>query len=622
MHVLYEESGSFKAGTVLAETEASLQVEAPHGKRSKVKAGAVLLRFEHPAPGELLREAEAYASGIDTDFLWECCGEPDFGFQALAGEYCGHAPNAVEAAAILLKLHSAPMYFHRKGRGRYRAAPPETLKAALASQEKKRRQQQQIDEWAQQLRDAILPEAIRAILPELLYKPDRNKHETKALEKACEESSLSPARLIERAGGLPSSHDYHLNRFLFECFPKGTSFPSGSDAAPAEGLPLAPVRAFSLDDAMTTEIDDAFSLTPLEAGKLRIGIHIAVPGLGFAPGSLIDAVARERLSTVYMPGRKITMLPPEVVERYTLAGGRACPALSLYLDIREHDWAIEREHTALEQVPIAANLRHQQLDTLDQAFLAGSIPQLAFAAELHGLWRFALAREAARGKPSAAQDRPDYNFHVDEDPEHGERIRITERRRGTPLDKLVAELMIHANSSWGRLLDQNGLAAIYRVQSNGKVRMTTAAAPHQGLGISHYAWATSPLRRYVDLVNQWQLLALLRSESAPFAHNEQLLSVVHDFETTYATYADFQGRMERYWSLRWLLQEGVSVVTAEVLRDNLVRIDGLPLYTRVHSLPALAPGTRVELGVDAIDLLDVEIRCGFRLARSQQTVSE
>lgn len=616
MHVLYEESGSFKAGTVLAQTDASLHVEAPHGKRSKVKAANVLLRFDHPAPAELLREAETYASGIDTEFLWECCGEPEFGFHALAAEYCGHEPNPVEAAAILLKLHSAPMYFYRKGRGRFRAAPPETLRAALASEEKKRRRQQQIDEWARELRAGALPEPLRAILPELLYRPDRNRNETRALEKACEESGLSPVRLIERAGGVPSSHDYHLNRFLFECFPKGASFPELPDAAPAEDLPIAPVHAFSLDDAMTTEIDDALSLTRLDSGRSRIGIHIAVPGIGFAPGSALDAVARERLSTVYMPGRKITMLPPQVVERHSLAEGRDCPCVSLYLDVRDEDWTIEREHTALERVPIAANLRHQQLDTLDQAFLSGSIPQLEFAAELHRLWRFALSRESARGKPSAAQDRPDFNFYVEEDPESGPRVRITERPRGTPLDKLVAELMIHANSAWGKMLDQNGVAAIYRVQSNGKVRMTTAAAPHQGLGISHYAWATSPLRRYVDLVNQWQLLALLRGEPAPFAHNEQLLSVVHDFETAYAGYADFQGRMERYWSLRWLLQEGTSVVTAQVLRDNLVRIDALPLYTRVPSMPTLAAGTRVELAVDAIDLLDADIRCSYRAAIS------
>jgi exoribonuclease-2 len=227
----------------------------------------------------------------------------------------------------------------------------------------------------------------------------------------------------------------------------------------------------------------------------------------------------------------------------------------------------------------------------------------------------ALVLEAARGKSSVFQDRPDYTFHVEND-----RVTITERRRGTPLDKLVAEMMIAANSTWGRLLDERGIAAIYRVQSNGKVRMTTSAAAHQGLGTSHYAWSTSPLRRYVDLVNQWQLLALLRSEPAPFSRNsDMMLAAVHDFEDTYAAYDEFQGTMERYWCLRWLLQEKVETAGAQVVRDNLVKIERLPLYVKVPSLPPLATGSRVEVAVTAVDLVNVELQCEFRRSLESST---
>src|SRR6185503_3317817 len=219
MHVLYEDSGSFKSGTILADNDSSLQVEAPHGKRSKVKAASVLLRFDEPPPAELMR--------------------------------------AAEAAAVLLKLHSAPVYFHRKGKGRYRAAPPDTLKAALAGQERKRRQQEQVDDWAGQLQRGELPDALRAILPELLYRPDRNKAETKALEQASEQAGESALKLLERAGAVPSTRDYHFNRFLFEQFAHGAGFPEGIAFAEPGGLTVSQVRAFSLDDAATTEIDDA-----------------------------------------------------------------------------------------------------------------------------------------------------------------------------------------------------------------------------------------------------------------------------------------------------------------------------------------------------------------------------
>ena len=618
MHVLYEESGSFKVGTVLADNDASLQVEAPHGKRSKIKATAVLLRFNEPAPGELLREADAFAAGMETDFLWECCGPEEFGFESLAKEYCGRLPKPVEAAGILMKLHSAPMYFYRRGKGRYQAAPADTLKAALASQEKKRRQQQQVDAWGQRLAQGQFPEELRPLLPELLYKPDRNKLETRALEAASQKTGLSAPRLLERAGALRSSEDYHLGRFLFEFFPRGTGFAQGLEVAEPADLPQGGAAAFSLDDAATTEIDDAFSLAELDAERMRIGIHISAPGLGFGPGSPLDGEARRRLSTVYMPGAKITMLPPEVVERFTLSEGHRRPVVSLYLDVRQQDFTVEKEHTVIETVPVVRNLRFQEVNALDEAFKAGAVPAgVPYASALHRLWRFAEAREAARGKPSSMLERPDYNFHVEHDSPLGERITITERTRGTPLDKLVAELMILANNTWGKLLDSHDTAAVYRIQTNGKVRMSTAPAEHQGLGVSHYAWTTSPLRRYVDLVNQWQLLALLRGERAPFARNsEALLAAVQDFETTYAAYAEFQWRMERYWCLRWLLQERLSVATAEVVRDNLVRILRLPLYIRVPSVPALPAGTQVQLEIQDIDLLGAEVRCRYRPSQS------
>jgi exoribonuclease-2 len=191
VNVLYEDDGTFKVATVLADGENSLQVQAPHGKRAKIKVKDVLLRFPEPGAADLLAQAETLAGGIETDFLWECCGGEEFGFAELAREYCGRAPSAVEAAGILVKLHSAPMYFHRKGRGRYRAAPPETLRAALAGIERKKQQQLQISAWAEELASGALPEEFLPLLAQLLYQPDRNRAETKALEEACARTGLS-----------------------------------------------------------------------------------------------------------------------------------------------------------------------------------------------------------------------------------------------------------------------------------------------------------------------------------------------------------------------------------------------------------------------------------------------
>jgi len=479
MNVLFEEDGAFKAGTVLADNNTSLQVELPTGKRSKVKAANVLLRFDAPAPAELLDRAETEAQDIDTDFLWEASPVAEFGFEDLARDYFGHAPVPSEAAGVLLRLHSAPVYFHRKGKGRFRKAPPEILQAALAGLEKKRAQALAIERMAAELQAGRLPPEFPPLLGQLLYKPDRNRPETKALEAACTESGLSAPRLLERCGAIASSHDYHLGRFLHEFFPHGTDFnvPYVVPAIDLSALPLAAVAAFSIDDAHTTEIDDAFSLTAKVGGGWRVGIHIAAPGLGIRPEDALGGMARSRLSTVYMPGRKITMLPDEIVERYTLAAGRECPAISLYLEVAA-DLRVSIGETRLERVPVVANLRHHDIEPVfNEATLAGELPEFAFGKELRQLWEIATVLEAGRGKQGVNQT--DFNFVVDWSvaTEQGPgRIDIAERHRGSPLDKLVAELMIAANATWGRVLADAGIAALYRAQTAGKVRMTSVAA--------------------------------------------------------------------------------------------------------------------------------------------------
>jgi exoribonuclease-2 len=611
MNVLYEEEGEFKVGAVLSQSPASFQVESPHGRRSKIKAANVVLSFERPSGAELLAEARKFADGLDTDFLWQCRKGAEFAFHDLARDYVGREPVAVETAGVLLKLHSAPMYFYRRGRGRYQAAPEETLRLALAGAEKKRRLQEKIAQWAAQLARFECPPELAALRAELLYAPDRAKPESKALEQACAQTGLSSARLFERCGLLPDSHDYHLGRFLHEFHPRGEQFaPHAAPVLPAD-LPLAEAVVFSLDDFGTTEIDDAFSLSRVSEDELRIGIHIAAPALAFAPASALDAIARERLSTAYMPGRKFTMLPEDTIAALSLDEGTERPAVSLYLNVGAHDFALRGRHTRLERVRVAANLRHAQHDALNAAFEAarpGGALGLPFEEELHTLWQFALALEARRGKPSVNAANLDYLFRVEQG-----RVEIEARKRGAPLDKLVSELMILANNSWGEVLAERDVAAIYRVQAAGKVRMSVHAEMHEGLGVGSYAWFTSPLRRYVDLVNQWQLAAAVRGGRAPFARNsEALLAALRAFEVVSARYDEHQRAMEQYWCLRWLEQEKVTEVQALVLRENLVRFERLPLVVRVPSLPELEPGARVRLAIEALDFIERRVDCMWR----------
>jgi exoribonuclease-2 len=172
--------------------------------------------------------------------------------------------------------------------------------------------------------------------------------------------------------------------------------------------------------------------------------------------------------------------------------------------------------------------------------------------------------------------------------------------------------MIVANSTWGGLLAEQGVPAIYRAQTGGKVRMTTSPLPHEGLGVKQYAWSSSPLRRYVDLINQWQLIACLNGDTPYFgAKSDALFAAMRDFDLTYSAYAEFQRGMERYWCLRWLRQEGVLGIDATIRRENLVKLDHLPLIQRVPSAPELKTGQRIHLSVESIDFLTLELNCRY-----------
>jgi len=629
-YALFEESGKFLAGRVLSEADASIQVELESGKRVKVKSANVMLRFDKPAPAELVAQAQAQAAEIDLDLAWEFAPAEDFGFADLARDYFDASAGLVQQAAALFRLFDAPHYFRRIGKGQFRKAPEETVKAALLAIERKKQVAAQIEAWATELAGNQCPAPVREQLFKILFKPDKNGPEYKAVVEASRRAHRSPLDLLKDAGAIDSPYQFHWRRFLFEEFARGTGFPA-LDAPPIKDeLPRAAVAAFSIDDSQTTEIDDALSVQGLGSGVVTLGIHIAAPALAIGPDSAIDKVARDRLSTVYMPGWKITMLPDSVVEAYTLAEGRDCPAVSLYTRFDEATLAVLGSETRLEAVPIVANLRHDKLDAfVTEATLTGEAPaDYPFAPELAFTFRLArhlkAAREVVRGKPELF-NRPDYNFKLQRaegrdpgaEPDGSETVLISERRRGAPLDLIVSEAMILANSTWGGWLAELGVPGIYRSQASlapgVKVRMGVKPAPHAGMGVAQYTWATSPLRRYVDLVNQWQIIACARhgrtaALAAAFKPKDAtLFSIISGFDTAYAAYNGFQNGIERYWTLRWIEQNGVTELDAAVLKEGLVRADTLPLVFRAAGCDGLPRGTRVRVRVDGIDLLTLDL---------------
>jgi len=626
MYALYEEAGKFHAGRVMSEADSSMQIELDSGKRVKVKAANVLLKFDKPQPAELISEAQTLARDIDLDLAWEFASDQEFGFADLARDYFDARAGLAQQAAALFRLFEAPHYFRRLGKGNFKKAPEETVKAALLGIERKKQLLAQIEAWATELADGSCPVPVREQLYKILFKPDKNGPEYKAVVEAAKRSQKAPLDLLTGAGAIDSPYQFHWKRFLFEHFPKGTGFPPLDAPAIREPLPMAAVRAFSIDDSQTTEIDDALSVQGLGTGSVVFGVHIAAPGLAISPDSPVDKVARDRLSTVYMPGHKLTMLPDEVVQVYTLMAGRDCPAVSLYVTLNEDTLEVTGSETRLDRVPIAANLRHDQLDgVITEATLTGAAPaDYEFAAELAFAHRLArhlkAAREVVRGKPENF-NRPDYNFRLESalegEPRGDETVSITTRARGSALDLIVAEAMILANSTWGGWLADHGVPGIYRSQASMapgiKVRMGTKPAPHAGMGVAQYTWATSPLRRYVDLVNQWQIIACARhgrtaALAAPFKPKDTaLFAIISGFDAAYSAYNGFQSAIERYWALKYLDQEGITELDAAVMKDGLVRADTLPLVFRALGAEALPRNARVRVRLTGCDLLTLDL---------------
>ena len=646
MHLLYEEGGDIRVATVQSASGTgdaeSWQATSLSGKKIKLKAKEVWLRFEKPEPQALMDQANTLSKEIDLQFLWDCAPDEEFGLVDVAQEYFGAQANIPQQTALAIALQGAPVFFRRKGRGRFQRAPLEQLQAGLAALERKQKELEQQTAWQEELVAGIFPESLKSQANQLLFSPDKNTLAYKALIAACTQSGESPAQLMIRCGAIGSPLQYHQGMFLKAHFPQGAEHDESLvveqavlDAAILE-LPLAEVSAFSIDDSGTTEIDDALSVTALEGGGHRIGIHIAAPGLVIAKDDALDKVARTRMSTVYFPGDKITMLPDTVIAQFSLDEGAARPALSIYVDI-DSAGVVDKESLQLraEMVPMVANLRLENVEHLvTEESLVDQSANYAYRQELSVLWTAAKLLHAGRQEQRIANGlraeqlgvldpnalARDFHFQIKE-VDGEQRVEISPRQRGSILDTIVAEWMIYCNSASGRLLADHGLPGLFRTQKGWgplRTRMQTTPGPHEGLGLDYYAWCTSPLRRYSDLVNQWQLIAIAKhgitaKMVAPFPPRDAaLMGIAADFEACYSAYGEYQDRLEKYWCLRWINQDATpKQVFVRHLKEGMSRVEPVPLHLPVPELATHPRMTRAEVNIADVDLL--QLTAGVRV---------
>src|SRR3546814_2103866 len=164
-------------------------------------------------------------------------------------------------------------------------------------------------------------------------------------------------------------------------------------------MPLADVTAYSIDDSSTIEVDDAPSVSEQDGDCATIGIHIAAPVLAVTSDSYLHKLARSRMSTVYIPGLKIPMLPAELISAFSLDAGQAKPALSLYVKANIATGELLSWETRLERINVRENLRHDTLDAVvTEEALDDPDSALPYGEWLRPLWRLAQHLSAQRDR--------------------------------------------------------------------------------------------------------------------------------------------------------------------------------------------------------------------------------
>lgn len=544
---------------------------------------------------------------IDTGLLFELIENTDeyIPICDLANLYFGDNYQEVQMTALLFALAKQKIDFDNHSDGSFKkstdaereekqlitnqaalaAAEFETYYSSLQMAYLNKHDNQELPNWLSKL---SVHDTIR-----LVNRPDKNSTMVKAINQLCLETNLSTLELLHKIGKIPNLADFFVAVFMADNFPKGIKHTT-SNYQSKSFTQNSVIDVFSIDDSTTTEIDDAFSVQITDNGYI-IGIHISAPALN---PELLDNVA-DNISTIYYPGAKLTMLGPDIIAKYSLDEGVTIAVVSIYFTL-DHELTIQSYDSCVEEVTIKDNLR---IETLEQLFNSENLEiehGYPYETELKILYNFANKLEEKRGKPSVNNLFIDYNFSFEE-----QKVTLTPRVRGNPIDKLVSELMILANCTWGRMLTNAFIPAIYRVkQANFPVRMTLTPDSHIGLNVDYYTWSTSPLRRSADFINQHQIIHLVTGSKNYFtATNPHLLEVVENFDNKYAKYIEFQDKMERYWSLCYLLQENISELIGTFLFKSKVQLEGLPLEIDTHGSILQKPkGSQIKVRVFNINL--------------------
>jgi len=491
------------------------------------------------------------------------------------------APNGDHQSAVMRALFNDRLYF-RFDPGRFFPNSTEQVERLIAQRDEQARRQRIIETGGDWLRrclahsgptaaDAREPgagEFLDVLKSYYLFEKESPDHSLAKgmLERAGLDQTDELFALLVKAGVFAEDENVELHRLDAR-----VEFPSEVRQAAAEVTGAArPLQAdsrrqdltglnlFTIDGQSTLDFDDALSLEVTPEG-LRLGVHIVDVAQVVRKGDPLDREARRRGSSIYMADQRIPMLPPALAEGLcSLKAGEVRPAISTVVDLSP-----ELDVRGYRVLPTIVRVK-SQLSYFDVNLLADQDPTVVHLRSIAR--KFREARLAAGAVHISV---PEINIWLGENSD----VNLNRVNRESPGRMLVAEIMILANWLMARFLSENGMPAIFRSQPEPRERLYRgedgtlfqhwmqrrllnrfvlghAAEKHSGLGLAAYVTATSPIRKYFDLVTQRQVRAVLGLEE-PYSA-EDVDGILQDLSMPMSRVGRLQVGRQRYWLLRYL----------------------------------------------------------------------
>ena len=595
-------SGGITIARVVDVDASRVRVAIPRKKEARLPTERIIFATQIFAEDDeevanFRRQSEEIADTVDIAELWEVVSDDQTAlpFNDLSELYWGVDAAAAQQVALLLCLDKDTLYFE-DGKAGYTPRAPTAVEETLARRRRQAQQSEEADDLLACLERGELPptltshqqmliDSIRvfaafgddytrsALVKALLNKMERK---TGNLQRLAFDVLVSCGEFAEDEP-LELVRDEIVEAFSDEALAMAESVSEAELLSDANRIDLTALPTITIDDADTQDRDDALSLERLDdegggAERFRLGVHITDAGALIPQDSVLDEEANRRMATLYIPDRKIPMLPAVVShDKGSLEAGKRRAALSLLADIGA-DGEILRYEVKPSVIVSDAALSY---DEADAAISDADEPYHDLLANLHTLTEALKQQREAAGAINI--DRAELLIKM----ESPDDVQVKVVQRDSPARQMVAECMVLCNSLLASFCRDNEIPASYRSQSapdlsdlgaglpsgveigeGGPLRQylmmrrfapadtRTAPAPHGGLGVSAYIQATSPLRRYPDMVMQRQITHYLRS-GEPLYSVEDISSVAGRADMQIRAMSKLEDERRRYWLLKF-----------------------------------------------------------------------